>query len=194
LVFDEQKIHRRLAHRMQSVDGLNWALNMRSRWGDAPPIAVYIDGKLQIEGNLNAITKPMLDVGFVHCRALLEFMGLCDRKGTLSQITDKERYKTDVGVEHFRNANGPLKKVEPEMALGRYGGDRAEAEKAHVRILHVTNKGLAHSASDLIEDPEDAKCIHIASRGVPALMISYFYTPLGLPRPDSKITTRPKDA
>ena len=194
MVFDEQKIHRRLAHRMQSVDGLNWALNMRSHWGNAPPIAVYIDGKLQIEGNLNAITNPMLDVGFVHCRALLEFMGLCDRKGTLSQITDKERYKTDVGIEHFHTENGPLKKVEPELALGRYGGDRAEAEKALVRILHVTNKGLAHNASDLIEDPEDTKWIQIASLGVPSLMVSYFYTPLGLPRPDSKITTRPREA
>jgi hypothetical protein len=76
----------------------------------------------------------------VHCRALLEFLGLCDRKGTLSQIGDKERRKTDVGVEHFSNADGPLKKVEPDVALSWYEGERSEAEKALLTILHITNK------------------------------------------------------
>lgn len=60
-------------------------------------------------------------------------------------------------------------------------------------VLHVTNKGLAHNTLDLIESPEGAKLIEIASRGVPALMVSYFYTPLGLPKPDPKITTRPRE-
>ena len=47
---------------------------------------------------------------------------------------------------------------------------------------------------DLIENPEDTRLIEIASRGLPSLMVSYFYTPLGLPRPDSKIATRPREA
>src|SRR5215217_3098668 len=153
-MFDEQKIHQLLAYRMQSVDTLNWALDFRSNWRKAPSIAVYIDGALKIEGNLNAITNPMLEVGLVHCRALLEFLGLRGRKGTLGQIGDKERRKTDVGVENCSNAIGPLKKVEPEVALSRYEGDRSEAKKALLTILHVTNKGLAHNTMDLIENPE----------------------------------------
>ena len=193
-MFDEQKIHQLLAYRMQSVDTLNWALDFRSNWREAPSIAVYIDGALKIEGNLNTITNPMLEVGLVHCRALLEFLGLRGRKGTLGQIGDKERRETDVGVESFSNAIGPLKKVEPDVALSRYEGDKSEVEKALLSILHVTNKGLAHNTMDLIEDPEGNRLIKIASRGVPALMVSYFYTPLGLPRPDSEITTRPREA
>jgi hypothetical protein len=189
-MIDEEKMLHLLAHRMQSVATLKWALDLRSSWREAPSIAVYIDGKLTVEGNLDAITDPMLEVGLVHCRALLEFLGLCDSKGSLGQI--KERRKTDVGVEHFHNPAGPLKKVEPKVALNRYEGDRTEAEKALVAVLHVTNKGLAHNTMDLIESPEGAKFIEIASRGVPALMVSYFYTPLGLPKPDSKITTRPR--
>ena len=43
-----------------------------------------------------------------------DILGLCDSKGSLGQI--KKRHKTDVGVEHFHNAAGPLKKVEPEIA------------------------------------------------------------------------------
>ncbi|WP_445221479.1 hypothetical protein ACKWRH_16805 [Bradyrhizobium sp. Pa8] len=190
-MIDDQRMMHLLAHRMQSVAMLNWALELTSNLREEPPIAVYIDGKLMIEGNLNAITNPIMEVGLVHCRALLEFLGLCESKGSLGQ---KERRKTDVGVEHFRNAAGPLKKVEPEIALSRYEGDRAEAEKALVAVLHVTNKGLAHNTMDLIESPEGAKLVEIASRGVPALMVSYFYTPLGLPKPDSWITTRRREA
>jgi hypothetical protein len=74
-MFDEQKIKRLLDHRMQSVATLNWVLDLKSRWDEVPAIAVYIDGRLQIEGNLHAITNPMLEVGLVHCRALLEFPG-----------------------------------------------------------------------------------------------------------------------
>ncbi|QQO22202.1 hypothetical protein JJB98_20810 [Bradyrhizobium diazoefficiens] len=191
-MFDEQKVRYLLDHRMQSVAMLRWAFDLRSNWREAPSIAVYIDGKLTVEGSLDAITNPMLEVGLVHCRALLEFLGLCDCKGSLGQI--KDRRKTDVGVEHFQNAAGPLKRVEPEVALSRYEGDRAEAEKALVAVLHVTNKGIAHNTMDLIEGPDGARFIEIASRGVAALMVSYFYTPLGLQKPDSWITTRPREA
>jgi len=192
-MIDDQKAMHLLAHRMQSVATLKWAFDLRSNWSDAPPISVYIDGKLRVTGNLDAITNPMLEVGLVHSRALLEFLGLCDRNGTLAQIKDKERRKTDVGVEHFRNANGPLKKVAPEVAIGKYEGDREEAEKALVTILHVTNKGLAHNTMGLIETPEGPGLIEIASRGVWSLMVSYFYTPLGLHPPGTMITTHPRE-
>lgn len=192
-MINNQRMMHLLAHRMQSVAVLNWALDLTSNLREEPPIAVYIDGKLMIEGNLNAITNPILEVGLVHCRALLEFLGLCDSNGSLGQIKKRHK-KTDVGIEHFHNAAGPLTKVEPEVALSRYEGDRSEAEKALVSVLHVTNKGLAHNTMDLIESAEGAKFIEIASRGVPALMVSYFYTPLGLPKPNSWITTRPREA
>ena len=187
-MFDDHKIKRMLDHRMHSVAALNWALDFRSQWKEVPSIEVYIDGKLRIDGNLNAITNPTLEVGLVHCRALLEFLGLRDDNGTLSQI--KKRHRGDVGIEHFKNANGPLKKVDPKAALNRYKGERSEAEEALLQILHVTNKGLAHNTQDLIESPEQSRLIEIACHGIPALMISYFYTPLGLYPPASQITVR----
>lgn len=187
-MLDEQKILRVLDHRMQSVASLNWALATRSQWAAAPPIAVHIDGKLTLEGNLNAITNPMLEVGLVHCRALLEFLGLCDEKGSLSQI--KKRRASDIGVEQFKNAGGPLPMLSPEIAVSRYGGGPAAAERALLRVFRLTNKGLAHSTDGMVEDQADFELIEIASVGVPSLMVSYFYTPLGLPRPDTRITTR----
>lgn len=176
---------------MQSVATLYWALAIRSRWEVAPPIAVHIDGKLMLEGNLNAITNPMLEVGLIHCRALIEFLGLRDERGSLSQI--KKRRPTDVGIEHFENDRGPLIMLPPGIAVSRYGGDADEAERALLAVFRLTNKGLAHSTAEVIEDSADFDLIEIASLGVPALMVSYFYTPLGLPCPDPRISTRPTD-
>ncbi len=185
---DKHKTFRLLDHRMQSVSTLNWALGVRTQWKAAPSISVHVDGKLMLEGNLNAITNPMLDVGLVHCRALLEFLGLCDKAGSLSQID--RRQKSDVGIEDFSNAKGPLAKVTPEIAVSRCGGDQAKAEAALLKVFHLANKGLAHNTNGMIDDPADFGLIEIASRGIPSLMVSYFYTPLGLPRPDPRITTR----
>lgn len=185
---NRQKTLRLLDHRMQSVATLNWALEIRSKWEVAPPIAVHIDGKLRLEGNLNAITNPMLEVGLIHCRALLEFLGLCDEKGSLSQI--KKRRPSDIGIEQFENASGPFTMLSPRTAISRYNGNNDEAERALLRVFRLTNKGLAHSTSGMIDDPADFKLIEIASVGVPALMVSYFYTPLGLPKPDTRITKR----
>lgn len=42
----------------------------------------------------------------------------------------------------------------------------------------------------LLENPEHGRLIEIASRGVPSLVVSYLYTPLGLPAPDYKLTHR----
>jgi hypothetical protein len=185
---NEQKILRLLDHRMQSVATLNWAMETRAQWETAPPIAVHIDGKLRLEGNLNAITNPMLEVGLVHCRAPLEFLGLCEKDGSLGQI--KKPRPTDVGVEHFKNASGPLPMLSAGTAASRYGGDDDEAERALLRVFRLTNKGLAHSTSGMIEDQADFEPVQIASVGALSLMVSYFYTPLGLPRPDTRITTR----
>lgn len=173
---------------MHAVALLNWALALRTNWEAAPSIGVYIDGKLTLDGNLNALTNPMIEAGLVNCRALIEFLGLnCNKHGSLGQII--RRKSGDVGVEDFQNADGHLKKVDPKVALSRYGGDPSEAERALLSILHLTNKGIAHTTMDLNKDPEHGRLIEIASRGVPSLMISYFYTPLGLHPPDTKIST-----
>jgi hypothetical protein len=84
--------------------------------------------------------------------------------------------------------------VNPEKVLSRYDGGREQAEKALLTIFHVTNKGLAHLTRDLMDHPEHGELLEIASRGVPSLVASYLYTPLGLPAPSYKITSRPRPA
>jgi hypothetical protein len=155
-------------------------------------MTLYVDGKQIMEGNLNAFTNPAIEAGLVHCRVLLEFLGLSNENGTLCKIK-KRRRLSDVGIEHFKNADGPLKMIDPENALKYYDGGRAEAEKALLTVFHIANKGVAHITQAFKEQPEHAKFVEIASRGIPSLVVSYLYTPLGMPAPKYQVTSRPKN-
>jgi hypothetical protein len=189
---ETELLQKLIPYRMQAVDTLNYALRLRSRWSDAPGMTMHVDGKQVMEGNLNAFTNPAIEAGLVHCRALLELLGLCEKEGRLSNR--KKRQPGDVGIEHFRSSDGPLKMVPPEVALSRYDGGRDEAERALLTVFHLTNKGLAHITADLADHPEHGRLLDIASRGIPVLVISYLYTPLGMAAPNYKITSRAREA
>ena len=178
-----------LPYRMQAVDTLNLAVRLQMRWAESPPISIHINGNLAIEGNLNAFTNPAIEAGLVHCRALLEFLGLCVTSGN-SIVNIKKRRGSDLGIESFTNANGPLRMINPDDALNRYAGGRKEAEDSLLAIFQITNKGIAHVTEDLIDNPEHRRLIEIASRGVPPLVVSRLYTPLGLRPPAYKLTSR----
>ncbi len=178
-----------LPYRMQAVETLNLAINLNIQLG-AAPMTLYAGDKLVVEGTLHGFTNPCIEAGMMHCRALLEFLGLCDKDDRLGNI--KKRRSTDIGIEDFNTSSGvPLKKVTPIDATTRYpDGPSDEAESALLAVFQVTNKGLAHVTEDLNDSPEHARLIEIASRGIPVLMVGCFYKPLGLPAPNYKLTHR----
>ena len=150
---------------------------------------------MQVEGNLYAFTNPAIEAGLVKSRALLEFLGLTANKSGRIVNIDRRRYSDDIGIEHFSNASGHhLSMVSPEdrpqplaMAVKRI------AEKALLAVFQITNKGIAHVTEDIRDNPDHGRLIEIASRGVPSLVVSYLYTPLGLPAPDYKLTQRKRE-
>ena len=145
----DRLLHELLPYRTQAVDTLNLAIRMRMKWAESPPMSIYIYGKLSVDGNLNAFTNPAIEAGLVHCRALLEFLGL--RMTDAPRLDNvKKRRRTDIGIEHFRNTSGPLRKVMPDDALNRYAGGREEAEKALLAVFQITNKGLVHFTEEVI--------------------------------------------
>ena len=73
---DNRLLHELLPYRMRAVAILNRALSLREAWG-AAPMNIYVNNKLVIEGNSNGFTNPAIEAGLMHCRALLEFLGLC---------------------------------------------------------------------------------------------------------------------
>ncbi|WP_456709214.1 MULTISPECIES: hypothetical protein [Bradyrhizobium] len=60
-------------------------------------MTLYAGDKLVIEGTLRGFTNPCIEAGMMHCRALLEFLGLCDKNGRLGNIGYSE-----YGVEQVR--------------------------------------------------------------------------------------------
>jgi hypothetical protein len=182
-------LHEIIPYRMLAVSTLNFATRLQMAADDPQTMEIYVDGKLRIEGNLFAFTNPAIEAGLVHCRALLEFLGLTsNRIGHIVNVNG--RRPTDIGIESFSNASGHLSIVRPDAALGRYDGGKEEAEKALLAVFQITSKGVAHITEDIKDNPDYGRLIEIASRGVPSLLVSYLYTPLGLPAPNYKLTYR----
>jgi hypothetical protein len=181
-----------IPHSLGAINTLNLALHLQTRWGDSQPMKIFINGVLDIEGNSNAFTNPAIEVGVVHCRVLLEFLGLTSAAGRLQTIT--RRRTDDIGIEHFQNANGNLARVSPAQVLSRYPGEAEEAEQALLSVFRIANKGLVHLTSSFLASSEETRLLEIASRGIPALVVSYLYTPLDLPVPASQVSSRPRHA
>ena len=151
---------------------------------------LFINDVLTIEGNSNAFTNPAIEAGVIHCRVMLEFLGLAMNKSGALAALAKPRRADDLGIESFKNKNGPLPWVTPAQATKRYPGDPAEAEQALLSVFRIANKGLAHLTSSFMTTPNEEHLLEVASRGVPALVVSHLYTPLGLPAPPSQVVSR----
>jgi len=186
----DRLLHEIIPYRMHAVSALNLAVRLQTDANKPEPMEIYINGKLRIEGNLFAFTNPTIEAGLVHCRALLEFLGLAaNQAGRIINI--RRRQPTDIGIENFSSAHGlHIPMVSPDAALALYDGGKEEAERALLAIFKITNKGIAHVTEDLQDNPDHGRLIEIASRGVPSLLVSYLYTPLGLPAPDYKLSHR----
>ena len=128
-------LHQLIPYRLQAIATFNHVLRLRSVWDGARPMQLLIDGKLVIEGNSNAFTNPVIETGLIHCRALLEFLGLSMSKAGTLQALQRTRFTDDVGIEQFSNAGGPFPLVSPARAISRYPGGAAEAAQALVSVF-----------------------------------------------------------
>lgn len=192
---DKQDVLSRfIPNSLAAVEVLNLALRLRDTWEDAPSVKLLINDVLVIEGNSNAFTNPAIEAGVIHCRSLLEFLGLSMAKGSVLSSPTRPRRPDDIGIEHFANEKGPLALVSPAQAISHYPGPAVEAEQALLSVFRIANKGLAHLTSAFLPAHEDARLLEIASRGVPALVVSYLYTPLGLHPPAPQVRCHAREA
>lgn len=191
---NQDVLDRFIPYSLGAIEALNAALRLRISWERAQPMKIFINDELTVEGNSNAFANPAIEAGVIHCRALLEFLGLSMSKAGRLQNLTRPRWPDDIGIEHFASATGPLAHVSPAQALSHYPGGEAEAEQALLSVFRIANKGLAHLTSSFLASPEETRLLEIASRGVPALIVSYLYTPLGLAAPASQLSSRPSGA
>lgn len=182
-----------LRYRMESVEIGHVALSHTLIWDSVPSIKIYFDDLQVIEGNARTFTNPAIEAALVHCRALLEFLGL-SAKDEKSLTQRKSARNDDIVIEHFSGPTHQLQKITVTEATAPYSGDPAEAEHAFAYVLHTTNKGLAHTTSGFSKSDNASHLLEIAFRGVRTLMVNYFYNRLCIDPPDCEIKSRRRDA
>jgi hypothetical protein len=175
-----------IEYRMRAVAIGHVALQFSSAREHVPAVQIYFDGKQVIEGRATAFTNGAIEAAIVHCRALLEFLGLGGKSQTeLSERPARTR-PDDQGVEHFDG----LSKVSVDAAIRSYPGPRHEAEAALAYVIYLANKGLAHTTSSFTKHDRGSHLLEVAFRGVPVLVVNNFYVPLRIQPPEYKIEGR----
>lgn len=151
---------------------------------------VYFDGKQVVEGKATGYTNAAIESATIHCRAVLEFLGLKAVKGSTTQIAERSGRKEsdDWGVERFSG----LTMLTKARALAAYPGEPSEAEAALAFVFHAANKGLAHTTTSFGPYSGEPRLLEIAFRGVPILLINGFYIPLGIHPPSYELDLRPR--
>ena len=178
-----------LAYRMNAVAIGHLALKHEMSWEEVPPMEIYFDEKHVIEGKATGFTNGAIEAAVIHCRALLEFMGL--RAKDLTRLFERGALSKsdDVGIENSPSVG----RVTIAKAVSAYPGPPVEAEAALAYVIHVANKGLAHTTGSFKPHDGGNRLLEIAFRGVPALMINNFYTPQGMPSPKYELSSRSRE-
>jgi hypothetical protein len=172
-----------IPYRLQAIQTLQWAWKLSEL---APTdIRVLAGEKCILQGNFASIANPMIETGFIHARALLEFLGLQVKKGRLVNI--KKRRDSDVAVERCFTSEVCLKMASPETVLAAYQGPQKEAEEAFVAIFELSNRWLAHITNGELSQQWTENHIEIALRGIPVLINNHLYAPLGREIPSAPI-------
>lgn len=176
-----------IPYRLQAIDTLQFAWAWAGECEEPRQVEVTVDGKVRIRSNVAAIANPMIEVGIIHARALLEFLGLCVKGGRLAQVGN--RRPDDIAIEHFSTRAIPLSIVAPSEALSAYPGPKEEAEQSFVAIFEWANKYLAHLTTGVLSDEFTDRHLDIACRGIPVLLHNQLYAKLGrvVPEPLSVV-------
>lgn len=169
-----------LPYRIYALGAFEMAIHLVAEFPDGADIECTFDGRAKLHGRSTAITNPSIEMGIVHSRVLLEFLGL--KANSEMKLVPTTPRRTDINIESFG-----LAKVSVEEALAPCNGDKAKAEAALVRTLSAANKLVAHS-TDIIKIDNDSIEGHLMTcRAIPVLFNLYFYKKLGLAMPNSKV-------
>jgi hypothetical protein len=184
-VNDEDYLERLLPHRLDALAILVLMLELRLKWEEPKPMQVFVEGKLQFEGQTNLLTNPIVEAGILHVRALLEFLGLKSASGALVSVAPGQRRIDDATIELLS-----LPPVTPSEARSIYPEDPALSEASLAAAISAANKGMAHLSVQYPETPLEAKHLLLAARLTQQLVEKYVYLPLGRHRPALPIEAR----
>ncbi|MDF1645209.1 MAG: hypothetical protein P1U80_13630 [Pseudomonadales bacterium] len=173
-----------LPYRLYALSTFRLFLSFVEAYPEGGTFECSVDGQAKIQGKSTALTNPSIEMGIVHSRVLLEFLGLkLNKSNKLGQSTPR---KTDITIRDFE-----LPLVTREQALAPCNGDKAKAEQGFVHVITAANKLVAHSTETIGMGQEAINSYLMCSRAIPVLLNLHFYQPLGLPMPDIELDSEP---
>lgn len=169
-------------HRLNSVVLAADVLVHWKSWKAIPRATIRFNHHTAFTGDATALTRGALEIGLIHSRALLEFLGL---KGE-DEWSLKERKGKRPDDRVIEDIAGLHKCVVANLP------DDCEPSFAHV--IHMTDKQLAHITSRFIPHEDRAQFIETTFRELPKLVWQKVYVPLGRPPPEFPFTYSRKRA
>ena len=180
-----------LEYRLRSVAIGHLALRYTSSWDEVPAMKVYFGDAQVMEGKATGFTNGAIESAIVHCRALLEFLGLgAGVSATTLRGLKSPRKPDDTGIELMDG----LTRVSVADAVSQYPGPASEAEAALAYVIYLANKGLAHTTTTFTKHDQGTSLLEVAFRDVPALVVNRFYVPLGIQPPRYELEGRKRAA
>lgn len=161
-----------IPHRVRGVAAGLAALELEARHDRAHPLQLRADGNAVEYDVLLAYTQTVTCVAAIHCRELLNFVGL-DGDGAASLRA--ARIDVDFGIDLFRDQNGtPLTRV-PFSAIGHYGEPQTVA-RAWAATCDFAAQGLALARVDpRLKSGAIAPLLRRAFETVPDMLERWFY-------------------
>lgn len=188
---EREYIEQIIPHRLGMIEIMLFALTEMRQTIEPKKILVYVDDKPCFKGLETAFTNPAIEAGIINCRAMVEFLGLRLKKDNPAELETrpKSRYDDDMHIENFTKDGVALEKVTPEKVKRLSITDPEKGVRAIARLLHISNKEVAHPTLGRKgeDDGTDIELMVIGAKGVRALTVGYFYTPLGLMPPPKLI-------
>lgn len=142
-----------IPHMLARMEAASQALKLEKRYGSLDPIHVFREenpSERVLFTVLGGYTQPVISMGAIQCRVLLEFLGLTTNgknRGKLSSVSDRRhpRLAGDIGIEHYVDSNGaPFSRLTREQALACVPSV-ARAECAWTTVIEFANQRLAHA-------------------------------------------------
>ena len=188
---EQDYIERIIPHRLGMIEIMQFALTEMRQTIEPKKMMVYVDDKPCFKGLETVFTNPAIEAGIINCRAMLEFLGLRLKKNSASELETRpsSNYEDDMHIEDFKINSVALEKVSPEKVRRLSVTDSEKGVIAIARLLHISNKEVAHPTCGRVgeDDGTDVELLTIGAKGIRALTVSYFYTPLGLNPPERLI-------
>ncbi|MFG6467076.1 hypothetical protein [Roseateles sp. BYS87W] len=188
----DDHLTRLIPHRLDALAILALILELRLGWEEPKPMQILVDGRVQFEGLTSLFTNPIIEVGTLHIRALLEFIGLKAKAGALVAVLPGQRKSDDAGIELLELNGKPLQLVTPVQARNAHPESPALAEASLVAAINAANKGMAHLSTHYANNPVEAEQLLLAARLTQQLVERHVYLPLGRERPAIPIEAKPR--